>query len=111
MTSTSQKTKPGRPTFDVAAFLSTGVSKKRIEFRKKQVLFSQGQPAKQVFYILDGNIKVAVTSAAGKEAVVVILGPGDFLGEACLVGQPLWIGTATAMASGSALVIEKAEML
>jgi CRP-like cAMP-binding protein len=112
MTSTVQKPKlERRPAFDVAAFLSTGVSKKRIEFRKKQVLFSQGQPAKQVFYILDGNIKVAVTSAAGKEAVVVILGPGDFLGEACLVGQPLWIGTATAMASGSALVIEKAEML
>jgi CRP/FNR family cyclic AMP-dependent transcriptional regulator len=50
-------------------------------------------------------------SAAGKEAVVVILGPGDFLGESCLVGQPLWIGTATAMTAGSALVVEKSAML
>jgi CRP-like cAMP-binding protein len=87
------------------------VSKKQGTFRKKQILFRQGEPARQVFYIQEGSIKVAVTSAAGKEAVVAILGPGDFLGEACLVGQPLWIATATAMTAGSALVVEKAEML
>ncbi len=98
------------PVFDVAAFLGMGVAKKR-EFRKKQALFSQGEPAKEVFYIQEGSVKVAVTSAAGKEAVVVILGAGDFLGESCLVGQPLWIGTATAMTVGSALVVEKAAML
>jgi CRP/FNR family transcriptional regulator, cyclic AMP receptor protein len=98
------------PVFDVASFLGMGVAKKR-EFRKKQTLFSQGEPAKEVFYIQEGSIKVAVTSAAGKEAVVVILGPGDFLGESCLVGQPLWIATATAMTPGSALVVEKASML
>jgi CRP/FNR family cyclic AMP-dependent transcriptional regulator len=98
------------PVFDVAAFLSMGVAKKR-EFRKKQALFSQGEPAKEVFYIQEGSVKVAVMSAAGKEAVVVILGPGDFLGESCLVGQPLWIGTATAMTAGSALVVEKSAML
>jgi CRP-like cAMP-binding protein len=87
------------------------VSKKQAPFRKKQIFFRQGEPARQVFYIQEGSIKVAVTSAAGKEAVVAILGPGDFLGEACLVGQPLWIATATAMTAGSALVVEKAEML
>jgi CRP/FNR family cyclic AMP-dependent transcriptional regulator len=98
-----------RPAF---AFLnSAGVSKKQIEFRKKQTLFSQGEPAKQVFYIHEGNVKLAVTSTAGKEAVVTILGPGDFLGEACLAGQPLWIATATTMTQGRALVIEKNEML
>jgi len=90
---------------------ATGVSKKLIEFRKKQILFSQGEPAKQVFCIQEGSIKVAVTSAAGKEAVVALLGPGDFLGESCLVGQPSWIATATAMTQGRALVIEKNEML
>jgi CRP/FNR family cyclic AMP-dependent transcriptional regulator len=101
-----------RPAFEVFAFLnSAGVSKKQIEFRKKQTLFSQGEPAKQVFYIHEGNVKLAVTSTAGKEAVVTILGPGDFLGEACLAGQPLWIATATAMTPGRALVIEKREML
>jgi len=97
---------------DVFAFLnSPGVSKKRMELRKRQKLFSQGEPANHVFYIQEGSIKVAVTSSAGKEAVVSILGPGDFLGEGCLVGQPLWIATATAMTQGFALVIEKNEML
>jgi CRP/FNR family cyclic AMP-dependent transcriptional regulator len=101
-----------RPAFEVFAFLnSAGVSTKSIEFRKKQTLFSQGEPAKHVFYIQEGSVKLAVTSTAGKEAVVTILGPGDFLGEACLAGQPLWIATATAMTQGCALVIEKREML
>jgi len=107
----SSKIKTG-PASEVFAFLnSAGVSKRRIEFRKRHTLFSQGEAASQVFYIQEGSIKVAVTSAAGREAVVALLGAGDFLGEACLVGQPLWFATATAMTPGSALVIEKAEML
>jgi CRP/FNR family transcriptional regulator, cyclic AMP receptor protein len=97
---------------EVFAFLNSAtVSKRRIELRKRQKLFSQGEPANHVFYIQEGSIKVAVTSSAGKEAVVSILGPGDFLGEGCLIGQPLWIATATAMTQGLALVIEKNEML
>ena len=99
------------PASEVFAFLSSAdVSKRLIEFRKRQTLFSQGKPANHVFYIQEGSVKLAVTSTAGKEAVVTILGPGDFLGEGCLVGQPLWIATATAMTPGSALVFEKAEM-
>jgi CRP/FNR family cyclic AMP-dependent transcriptional regulator len=97
---------------EVFGFLSSGgVSKRQIEFRKRQTLFSQGEVASHVFYIQEGSIKVAVTSTGGKEAVVSILGPGDFLGEGSLVGQPLWIATATAMTQGRALVIEKGEML
>jgi CRP/FNR family transcriptional regulator, cyclic AMP receptor protein len=97
---------------EVFAFLnSPAVSKRRIEFHKRQKLFSQGEEANHVYYIQEGSIKVAVTSTAGKEAVVSILGPGDFLGEGCLVGQLLWIATATAMTQGLALVIEKREML
>jgi len=111
MTTAARKPKSEKAAFDVSIFLNSVVSKKRIEFRKRQTLFTQGQPARQVFYLQEGSVKVAVTSAAGKEAVVAILGPGDFLGEACLVGQPLWIATATTMTTGSALVIEKAEML
>jgi len=111
MTTAARKPKSEKAAFDVSIFLNSVVSKKRIEFRKRQTLFTQGQPARQVFYLQEGSVKVAVTSAAGKEAVVAILGPGDFLGEACLVGQPLWIATATTMTPGSALVIEKAEML
>jgi CRP/FNR family transcriptional regulator, cyclic AMP receptor protein len=100
------------PAAEVFAFLNSDrVSKKRIDFRKTQTLFSQGEPARHVLYIQEGSVKVAVASAAGKEAVVAIVGPGDFLGEACLVGQPQWIATATAMTQGRALVVEKAEML
>jgi CRP-like cAMP-binding protein len=81
------KTGPASGAF---AFLnSAGVSNKRIEFRKRQTLFSQGEPAKHVFYIQEGSVKLAVTSAGGKDAVVALLGAGDFLGEACLAGQPL----------------------
>ena len=100
-----------KPAFDVSTFLSAGVSSKRTEFRKKQILFTQGEPATHVFYIQEGSVKFAVTSAAGKEAIVAVLGPGDFLGESCLVGKPLWIGTATSMTQGSALVIAKDEMI
>ena len=101
-----------RPAFEVFAFLSSvGVSKRQIEFRKKQRLFSQGDLASHVFYIQEGSVKLAVTSAEGKEAVIALLGAGDFLGEGCLAGQPLWIATATTMTQGSALVIEKTEML
>lgn len=100
-----------KPAFDVPAFLNTSLSSKRTEFRKKQILFTQGEPATHVFYIQEGSVKFAVTSAAGKEAIVAILGSGDFLGEFPLVGKPLWIGTATAMSQGSALVIEKDEMI
>jgi CRP/FNR family cyclic AMP-dependent transcriptional regulator len=84
---------------------------KLVEFGKKQNLFSQGDPASHVFFILEGSVKLAVTSAGGKEAVVALLGAGDFLGEACLAGQPRWIATATTMTQGRALVIEKNEML
>ena len=87
------------------------MSKRGIEFRKRQTLFSQGEPARHLLYIQEGSVKVAVSSTAGKEAVVAILGPGDFLGEGCLAGQQLRIATATAMTPGSALVVEKGEML
>jgi CRP/FNR family transcriptional regulator, cyclic AMP receptor protein len=101
-----------RPASEVFAFLNSArISKRPIEFRKRQTLFSQGEPAKHVFYILEGSVKLVVTSAGGKEAVVALLGAGDFLGEACLAGQPLWIATATTMTQGRALVIEKNEML
>ena len=97
---------------EILAFLNSGrVPKRRIEFCKRQTLFSQGEAAKNIFYIQDGSIRVAVSSTTGKEAVVAILGPGDFLGEACLAGLQLRIATATAMTPGSALAIEKDDML
>src|ERR1700730_8571242 len=88
--------------FDIGAFLASSTGSTLIEFGKRQKLFPQCDHASHVFYIREGSIRLAVASAAGKEAIVALLGAGDFLGESCLVGQPLWIGTATAMSSGNA---------
>ena len=110
------KTKPSRDinrkrAFDAQAFLdSAGVSRKVEEFTKKETIFSQGDPGTTVFYIQRGGVRLSVVNEAGKEAVVAVLGPGDFFGEGCLAGQPLRIGTATAITATTALVIEKKEM-
>ena len=79
--------------------------------RKKRAIFSQGDPAKNVFYIQKGGVRLSVVNETGKEAVVAILGPGDFFGEGCLAGQPIRIGTATAITPTTVLVIEKKEMI
>jgi CRP/FNR family transcriptional regulator, cyclic AMP receptor protein len=73
------------------------------EYRKKQVIFAQGKPADQIFFIQNGQVTLSVASKQGKEAVVAMLGTGDFLGEGCLNGQPLRIATARAMSNCSAL--------
>ena len=86
---------------------STGVARKVVEFRRKETIFSQGDPSKNVIYIQKGGVRLSVVNETGKEAVVGILGPGDFLGEGCLAGQSIRMGTATAIAPTTALVIEK----
>jgi CRP-like cAMP-binding protein len=86
------------------------VSRKVAEFAKKETIFSQGDPGTTVLYIQKGGVRLSVVNEAGKEAVVAVLGPGDFFGEGCLAGQPLRIGTATAITATTALVIEKKEM-
>jgi CRP-like cAMP-binding protein len=101
-----------KPAFDAQAFLdSAGVARKVTEFKKKQAVFSQGDPAKSVLYIQKGAVRLSVVNETGKEAVVAILGPGDFFGEGCLAGQPIRIGSATAVAATTVLVIEKKEMI
>ncbi|MFZ1974719.1 MAG: Crp/Fnr family transcriptional regulator [Terriglobales bacterium] len=98
--------------FDAQGFLdSAGVSRKVAEFRKKETVFSQGDPGTNVLYIQKGGVRLSVVNESGKEAVVAVLGPGDFFGEGCLAGQPLRIGTATAITPTTALVIEKNEMI
>ena len=100
-----------KPAFDAQAFLdSAGVARKVTEFKKKTAIFSQGDPAKSVLYIQNGGVRLSVVNETGKEAVVAILGPGDFFGEGCLAGQPIRIGSATAVAATTVLVIEKKEM-
>jgi len=103
--------KSPRP-FDAAAYLeSTGPARTVVKYRRGEVVFAQGDPAKDVRYIQKGAIKVSVISRIGKEAVVALLSPGDFFGEGALAGQSIRIETATAMGPTSVLVIEKEAMV
>jgi len=81
------------------------------EYRKKHAIFVQGSPADAVFYVERGKVKLTVLSARGKEAVVAILGSGDFFGEGSLAGQPLRMATATSMTECSILRIKKETMI
>src|SRR6202167_6121833 len=98
--------------FDPQVFLdSAGVARKVTEFGNKETIFSQGDPAKDVLYIQEGGVRLSVVNEVGKEAVVAILGPGDFFGEGCVAGQSICIATATTIAPTTVLVIEKNEMI
>ena len=109
---TPQKAKSKSPAFDVKLFLdSTGLGRVSRKFRGKETVFGQGDPAENVIYIQEGGVKLTVVNEVGREAVVAILGPGDFFGEGCLAGQSICIATATTIAPTSVLVIEKDEMI
>src|ERR1035441_5851016 len=98
--------------FDAQAFLdSTGVARQVVEYRRSQKIYSQGDPATSVIYIQKGGVKLSVVNEVGKEAVVAILNPGDFLGEGCLAGQTICMGTATAITPTVVLAIERDEMV
>jgi CRP/FNR family transcriptional regulator, cyclic AMP receptor protein len=100
------------PVFNLNLFLdSAGLGRKVVKFRRKETVFAQGDPAKNVICIQEGGIRLSVVNEVGKEAVVAILGPGDFFGEGCVAGQPICIATATAIAPTTVLVIEKNEMI
>src|SRR6476469_4060260 len=101
-----------RRPFNAQAFLdSAGLSKKIVVFAPSEIIFSQGDPGDSVMYIQRGGVKLSVLSKAGREAVVAMLGPGDFFGEGCLAGQPIRIGSATAVAPSNVLVVEKRRMI
>jgi CRP/FNR family cyclic AMP-dependent transcriptional regulator len=108
-----KQTKPvQKSTFDLQVFLDTaGVARQIKQFQKSERIYSQGDPAKGVKYIQEGCVRLSVTSEGGKEAVVAVLGPGDFFGEGCLAGQLVCMATATAIEATSILFIEKNEMI
>jgi CRP-like cAMP-binding protein len=98
--------------FDPLAFLATvGTARTITQCLKDHAIFSAGEPSDAIFYLQKGRVKLTVTSEQGKEAVLAILGPGNFFGEACLTGQTVRMAAATSMAPCSILRIEKAEML
>jgi len=100
------------PGFDAQAFLdSAGVARKLVEYRRSQKIYSQGDPATSVMYVQKGGVKLSVVNEVGKEAVVAMLGPGDFFGEGGMAGQLVRMGTATAITPTTVLVIAKKEMI
>ena len=100
------------PAFDPRAFLSkVGAGRTIAKYRANQVVFSQGDAADSVFFIEEGKVKVTVVSEQGKEAVIAILGTGEFCGEGCLAGQPRRMATATAMTECEIMRLEKAAIL
>jgi CRP/FNR family cyclic AMP-dependent transcriptional regulator len=98
--------------FDAEAFLnSPGVARTLVDYQPAAAIYSQGDPSDTVLYIQHGSVKLSVLSKTGKEAVVGMLGPGDFFGEGALAGQPVRLATATAMTASTILVVAKRQMI
>src|ERR1700692_1640790 len=112
MKTTKKAIRPRPPTFDVQAFLdSAGLARTIVEYQAKDTIFTQGDMGKEVMYIQKGSVKLSVVSKTGKEAVVAMLKPGDFVGESALAGQPMRMATATAIVPVTILVIGLKEMI
>jgi CRP/FNR family transcriptional regulator, cyclic AMP receptor protein len=104
--------KNSKARFDLQVFLASANGERDISIcRANQLVFAQGEPADSVFYIQEGKVKVTVLSEQGKEAIVAILGTGDFCGEGCLAGQPRRMATAAAMEDSKIMRLEKAAMI
>jgi CRP-like cAMP-binding protein len=104
--------KKAKSTFDPKIFLATVSHGRTIsKHAKDAVIFPQAGPADSVFYVQKGRIKIVVESEQGKEAVVGILGQGEFFGEGCLNGQSLRLATAKAMVESEVMRVGKAEMV
>ena len=98
--------------FNAQAFLdSAGIARKIVEYRRAEVIFAQGDPCEHVLYIQSGGVKLSVLSNAGREAVVAMLGPGEFFGEGCLAGQSVRVGSATATTDSAVLLVDKDQMV
>ena len=101
-----------RPPFGAQAFLdSAAISKQLVDYAESVTIFAQGEPCTSVMYIQEGAVRLSVLSHSGKEAIVAMLGPGDFLGEGALAAQRVRMGTATAVAPSRLLVVPKDDMV
>jgi CRP-like cAMP-binding protein len=98
--------------FNARAFLdSSGIARKIVLYRREEVVFTQGDPCDHVLYIQKGSVKLSVLSKSGREAVVAMLGAGEFFGEGCLAGQPVRMGSATATTDTTILHVDKEQMV
>ena len=111
-TKTERVTPQKLESFDLQAFLeSGGVAGKVVEHRSGAVIYPQGNPCDSVLYIQTGGVKLRVISHAAKEAIVAMLGPGDFFGEGALAGQPVRMATAIATSASAILIVEMQKMI
>ena len=109
---TTSMTARTEPAFNPKSFLAEfGKGKTHTDHRKGHKIFSQGDAAAAIFYLQKGKIKLTVISQQGKEAVIALLGDGDFFGEGCLAGQSLRTSTATALTACSITRVDKAETI
>jgi CRP-like cAMP-binding protein len=100
-----------KPPFDPQVFLSKVNGGRAVaDYRKDKIVYRQGDPADSVFYVQSGKVKKTVISEQGKEAVVALLGPGDFFGEGCLTGQSLRLATVVAMTNCVIVRISKTDI-
>ena len=108
----SKTTKVAKGPFNAQAFLdSVQIPKTVMQYARGDAIFTQGEASEHVLYIQSGGVKLSVLSKTGKEAVVAMLGPGDFFGEGCLAGQPLRMGSATAITPSAILRVRKEQMV
>jgi CRP/FNR family cyclic AMP-dependent transcriptional regulator len=103
---------PANPHFDPTIFLSQlGDGRTTLDYQSGQIIFTQGDPADAIFYIQKGTVKLTVVSKPGREAVLAILGTGDFFGESCLAAQPRWLKAARAIDDSTIIRVEKQAMI
>ena len=103
----AKKTRP----FDPEAFIdASGVPKTVLAYEQGQSIYAQGAACEAVMYVKKGEVKLSVVSKTGREAVVAILGAGNFFGEGALAGQPVRIGSATAHTPTTVITIDKSDM-
>ena len=101
-----------KTTFDAKTLLeAVGEGSATRDYQKAQPVFAQGDRADAVFFVQRGKVKLTVLSRQGKQAVIALLGPGDFLGEGCLAGQPVRMATATAMTEAAIVRLAKQTMI
>jgi CRP/FNR family cyclic AMP-dependent transcriptional regulator len=105
------RSKPATPTTTPAEIDWAGVRVQRVEYEAGTTIFAQGDPASSVMYVADGTVRLSVVSHTGKEAVIAVLDGNHFFGEGCLVGQPLRMATASAMAGSTIIIVERPEMV
>ncbi len=97
--------------FDAAQFLkAAGIKGTIADYRSRQSIYRQGDPCPTVFYVEVGMVQLSVVSKAGRQAVVAMLGPGEFFGEGCLAGQTMRMGSASAAESTTVMCIDKRQM-